>query len=286
MLAKITLIAFLIDKFFGEFLVIKHPVVFMGDYILWFEKNFYKDSIIWGVALTASLLFIVFFIAFLLELFLPWWLLGIIASMGIASKMLYDSIIDVLKNPENIRFLVSRDSLELSQNDINKATIETYAENLSDGVIAPLFYLFCFGFTALFIYKAINTLDSMVGYKNEKYINFGKFSAKLDDLANLIPARLTAFLISVLFLSYKSLKAIFKYGKLHESPNAGYPISAMAGAIGVILGGDTKYFGKIKKKSKFGNNRVEITKKDVLKTISIKKRLDYFLLIFFLYYIF
>ena len=281
MFVEITLIAFLVDKFFGEFKFIKHPIIFMGDYILWFEKRFYKNSINRGAILTISLILIVFFITYPLQIFLPWWVLGIIASMGIASKMLYDSIIDVIKNPKNIKFLVSRDSLNLSQNEINKATIETYAENLSDGVIAPLFYLLFFGFTALFIYKAINTLDSMVGYKNEKYLNFGKFSAKLDDMANLIPSRITSLLISFLFLSYKSLISIFKYAKLHESPNAGYPISAMAGAVGVTLGGDTSYFGKIKQKAKFGDGKMEIDIKDVLKTISIKKKLDYFLIISF-----
>jgi len=284
---EITLIAFLVDKFFGEFKFIKHPIIFMGDYILWFEKRFYKNSINRGAILTISLILIVFLITIPLQIFLPFWILGIIASMGIASKMLYDSIIDVIKNPKNIKFLVSRDSLNLSQNEINKATIETYAENLSDGVIAPLFYLLFFGFTALFIYKAINTLDSMVGYKNEKYLNFGKFSAKLDDMANLIPSRITSLLISFLFLSYKSLISIFKYAKLHESPNAGYPISAMAGAVGVTLGGDTSYFGKIKQKAKFGDGKMEIDIKDVLKTISIKKKLDYFLInIFFLFLFF
>lgn len=281
MFVEITLIAFLVDKFFGEFKFIKHPIIFMGDYILWFEKRFYKNSINRGAILTISLILIVFLITIPLQIFLPFWILGIIASMGIASKMLYDSIIDVIKNPKNIKFLVSRDSLNLSQNEINKATIETYAENLSDGVIAPLFYLLFFGFTALFIYKAINTLDSMVGYKNEKYLNFGKFSAKLDDMANLIPSRITSLLISFLFLSYKSLISIFKYAKLHESPNAGYPISAMAGAVGVTLGGDTSYFGKIKQKAKFGDGKMEIDIKDVLKTISIKKKLDYFLIISF-----
>jgi len=274
-----------IDKFFGEFRFIKHPVIFMGDYISWFEKKFYKDSIFLGFILTFSLLLIVFILCFILENILPFWLLGIISSMGIASKMLYDSVKDIIDNPQNIKFLVSRDTANLSQSDINKSAIETYAENLSDGVIAPLFYLFFFGFTALFIYKAINTLDSMVGYRNQKYSNFGKFSAKLDDMANFIPSRITAFLIVLLFISKKSFFAIFRYGKLHESPNAGYPISAMAGAIDVTLGSDTSYFGKIKKKSKFGDGKMEITKDDISKTLSIKKRLDYFLILSLLIFI-
>ena len=279
MFIEITLLAYIIDKVFGEFKYIKHPVVFMGDYIKWFEKKFYNDSFTSGISLTLSLVFIVFLITYILALFLPWYILALIASMGIASNMLYSSVKDIIDNPENIKYLVSRDTSELEPSDINKAAIETYSENLSDGVIAPLFYLLFFGIVGLFIYKAINTLDSMVGYKNERYSNFGKFSAKLDDLVNYIPARITALLISLLFFSKQSFIAIFKYGHLHESPNAGYPISAMAGAINVTLGGDTHYFGKLKKKAKFGNGKENISSADIINTLVIKTRLDIFIIV-------
>ena len=279
MFIEITLLAYIIDKFFGEFNFIKHPVIFMGDYIKWFENFFYKDSFISGISLTLSLLLIVFIITYALSLFLPWYILAIIASMGIASNMLYSSVKDIINNPENIKYLVSRDTSELSTSDINKAAIETYAENLSDGVIAPLFYLLLFGIVGLFLYKAINTLDSMVGYKNERYSNFGKFSAKLDDVVNFLPARITALFIALLFFSKKSFQAIFKYGSKHESPNAGYPISAMAGAINVTLGGDTKYFGKIKKKAKFGDGKEDIGSQDISNTLTIKSKLDIFIIV-------
>jgi len=279
MFFEISLVAFIIDKLLGEFKYIKHPVIFMGDYIKWFEKKFYKDSIFRGFLLTFSLLIITFCIVYPLSL-LPWYLQAIIASIGIASNMLYTSVKDIIDNPQNIKYLVSRDTTELSNTDINKAAIETYAENLSDGVIAPLFYLLLFGIIGLFLYKAINTLDSMVGYKNDRYSNFGKFSAKLDDVVNYIPARITALLIAFLFFSKNSFIAIFKYGNLHESPNAGYPISAMAGAINVTLGGDTKYFGKLKRKAKFGDGKEDITSKDILNTLKIKTRLDIFLILF------
>jgi len=160
---ELTLIAYIIDKIFGEFKFLKHPIVFMGDFILFFEKHFYKDSILRGAMLTISLLLIVFIITFTFDYFIDnVFILAFLASFGIASNMLYESVKDIIQNPQNIKYLVSRDTQNLSQSDINKAAIETYSENLSDGVIAPLFYLLMFGIVGLFIYKAINTLDSMV----------------------------------------------------------------------------------------------------------------------------
>jgi adenosylcobinamide-phosphate synthase len=275
----ITLIAFIIDRVFGEFKYIKHPIILMGNFIIWFEKIFYKDTILRGFILTTALLFTVFIISFILQKFLPFWILSILASMGIASKMLYDSVKDIITNPSNIKYLVSRDTKELSNSDINKAAIETYGENLSDGVIAPIFYLLFFGFVGIFVYKAVNTLDSMVGYRNKRYENFGKVSAILDDIANYIPSRITAFLIVLLFWNTKAIKNIFKYASLHDSPNAGYPISAIAGICKVSLGGDTSYFGTIKKKSYFGDGDKNISTTNIKKALSFQLRFDIFLIL-------
>jgi len=276
------LMAFFIDRIFGEFSFIKHPVIFMGDFISWFEKIFYKDSIFRGFVLTLCLLVLVFSVTYLIELFVTnGILLALIASTGIASRMLYDSVYGVMYSSntrEAISMLVSRDTKDMSLNDVNKACIETYAENLSDGVVAPLFYLLFFGISGLFIYKAVNTLDSMVGYRNEKYEKFGKFSAILDDVLNYIPAKITAFLIALLFGSYKAFLDSFTYGKLHDSPNAGYPIAAMASILGVKLGGPTSYFGKVKDKPYFGVGREEIHRSDVLKAIGLRNRFDLLML--------
>jgi adenosylcobinamide-phosphate synthase len=196
--------------------------------------------------------------------------------------MLFESVQNVIvsDNPKYaISMLVSRDTKEMSESDINKASIETYAENLSDGVIAPLFYLLCFGLIGAFVYKAINTLDSMVGYRNKRYEKFGKISARVDDIANFIPSRITAILISLLLLSKKALLQFSKYGKKHESINAGLPISAMALALDIKLGGPTSYFGKIKQKPYFGDGKENIEKKDVKKALAIKLRLDIFILL-------
>jgi adenosylcobinamide-phosphate synthase len=283
---ELALIAYIIDRVFGEFSFIKfykHPVVFMGDYIKLFEKNFYKDSIFIGGLLTISLIIIVASVVFCIEYFIDnTLLLALIASSGLASKMLYDSVKNIAINPLGIKYLVSRDTTELSSSDINKAAIETYAENLSDGVIAPLFYLLIFGLYGLFIYKAINTLDSMVGYRTKKYENFGKFSAILDDVLNYIPARLAAILISILFVSKKALLNFSKSGKKHESLNAGYPISAMAFALDLKLGGDTSYFGKVKSKPYFGDGKSIIAISDIYDALKFQIRLDILLLLLFL----
>lgn len=288
---EIALFAYIIDFFFGEFeriKTLKHPIVLMGNYILWFEKKFYKDSIVRGAILTLTLLLIVFIITSLLALIDNIFFQALLASFSLASKMLYKSVKNVITadNPkEAIAMLVSRDTKNMNESDINKASIETYAENLSDGVIAPLFYLLCFGIVGAFIYKAINTLDSMVGYRNERYENFGKFPAKLDDIVNYIPARITAILIAIFFASKESFLNFHRHGIRHESTNAGHPISAMALALNIKLGGPTYYFSKLKNKPYFGKGNEYISNQHVNKSLKFKYRFDLFILVIFLIYL-
>lgn len=277
----ITFFAYLIDKKFGEFTFIKHPVVVIGDLISFTESKLYKDSVFSGLLLVLIVLGVSSFVSIMLEYYLSHLniffhiLIGsFIASMFIAHKMLQDSVKEIitlktLKEKQHaVSMLVSRDTNELSESDINKAAIETYAENLSDGVIAPMFYLILFGLPGIIIYKTINTMDSMIGYKNERYEKFGKVAARLDDLLNLIPARITALLI-ILKCKKKLDLSYTKYATLHESPNAGYPIAAMALCLDVKLGGDTPYFGKLKKKPFFGDGRSEIREEDIRKMLSL-----------------
>lgn len=288
--SEISLIAFVTDKLFGEFRFIKHPVVLMGSFISAFEKRLYKDSTTRGGVLAAALLTAVYSAVFIVELLLlqlPSYLQvifgGIIASTGIAGNMLYSSVKDILNAEDRNRELskiVSRDTKDLTDSEINKAAIESYGENMSDGVVGPLFYLLFFGLQGLFLYKAVNTLDSMVGYRTKRYENYGKVSARLDDILNFIPARLTALLISLLSFSKHSFTTFLKHGKLHDSINAGYPIAAMAGALGIKLGGDTRYFGELKKKPCFGEGRESITKSDVLESLKFQKRFEIFTILF------
>ena len=277
MYIKVALLSFLVDRVFGEFSFVKsykHPVIYIGDLIKFFEEKFYHDSKQRGLFLVLFVVGVVWLVAFGVESVVKnEYILAIFGSMTLSFKMLYDSVEDILKNPKNIKYLVSRDTEKLNESEVYKAGIETLGENLSDGVVAPLFYLLLFGLTGAFVYKAINTLDSMVGYKNDRYKNFGYFSAKLDDVANFIPSRLTALLL------YPRQK-VFKCGKLHDSPNAGYPICALAYRVGVRLGGDTKYFGKVKKKPYFGEGRDKIVAKDLIKSLQIAKSFDTIVILF------
>lgn len=280
MYAEIALAAYIIDMLIGELPLIPHPVVIMGKIISVYEKLFYKDSVIRGALLTVLLVSATFLTVHLFSLFFRnnLLILSVAASTTLASNMLFRSVREIITSPEKIKYLVSRDTENLPVSEIYKAAVETYAENLSDGVIAPLFYLTLFGLEGAFVYKAINTLDSMIGYRTQKYEKFGKTAALLDDAVNFIPARITALIICLLFLSFKSCRTLVSQAKGHASPNAGYPIAAMGLALKIKLGGDTSYHGKIKHKPFFGSGRKHITAIDVMHTLSLKPKLDFLII--------
>jgi len=154
--------------------------------------------------------------------------------------------------------IVGRDTAEISGSEIVRAVFETVAENMSDGIVAPLCFLAVFGIPGMVAYKAINTMDSMIGYKSERYIDFGWAAARLDDVANYVPARITAGLIviaaALLRLRWRSaLTVVMRDARFQPSPNAGYPEAALAGALGVRLGGLNHYFGQPVKKPFLGD---------------------------------
>ena len=157
-----------------------------------------------------------------------------------------------------LAMIVGRDTHALSEQEIVRAVIETVAENCCDGAVAPLFYLMIGGVPGALTYKAINTLDSMIGYKNERYLHFGKFAARLDDAANFVPARLTVVLVSLsawlLRLRWRdSLCIVRRDAHLQPSPNSGYPEAAFAGALGIQLGGLNFYGGRPSEKARLGD---------------------------------
>nr|WP_319512162.1 adenosylcobinamide-phosphate synthase CbiB [uncultured Draconibacterium sp.] len=170
---------------------------------------------------------------------------------------------------QQLSMIVGRETAQLNENQIRTAVLETLAENLSDGVIAPLFFYFIGGVPVMFAYKMANTLDSMIGYKNERYKDFGFFAAKLDDVLNFIPARLTAILMAVVSFNFRAVKYIFKYGQKHSSPNAGYPEAALAGILNCRFGGPNRYHGVLIEKPFIGDNPRPVSTKDVLKTCVI-----------------
>ena len=157
---------------------------------------------------------------------------------------------------------------------ISSAALETLAENLSDGVIAPLFWLAIAGVPGMMAYKMVNTLDSMIGYRTERYKDFGCWAAHIDDVANYIPARLTALLMILpsLFTLHSSLFTfVYRYGRMHASPNSGYPEAALAGILDCRFGGPHYYFGELFDKPYIGKNERELTTADMRKAVRVNR---------------
>ena len=171
--------------------------------------------------------------------------------------------------------IVGRDTSGLSAQEIRTAALETLAENLSDGVIAPLFWLAVGGVPAMMAYKMVNTLDSMIGYRTERYKDFGCVAARIDDLANYIPARLTALLMvlpsAIGHGQYSLFCFVYKNGRKHASPNSGYPEAALAGILGCRFGGPHYYFGELFDKPYIGENPRLLTTADMLKAVRINR---------------
>ena len=170
-----------------------------------------------------------------------------------------------------LSMIVGRDTQELTEEGVIKAAVETVAENTSDGVTAPMMYIFIGGAPLGYLYKAINTMDSILGYKNERYLNFGRYPAKLDDIANFIPSRLTALLMiaASFLLGFDGRNAIriFRRDRAkHASPNSAQTESVCAGALGVRLAGDIRYFGKVHKKDYIGDPIREIEAEDIIRS--------------------
>lgn len=278
----ILLLAFLLDAAIGDSRWLPHPVRIMGSAIgkaevilRKLEIKSYKKVVIdklKGIILVSAIVIATFLITLSIVyistdyfkshflLVTSYFLLVYLTSTTIAARELINSakiVIESVKNDDivsarkNLGMIVGRDTNDLSEKGILRATVETLSENLSDGIIAPLFYLTIGGLPFAMAYKAINTLDSMVGYKNERYKDFGWAAARLDDIANYIPARISGILIvTVSFFifrstltGYHSLKTMITDGRKHLSPNAGIPEAAIAGALGVRLGGPSKYNG-------------------------------------------
>jgi len=165
--------------------------------------------------------------------------------------------------------IVGRETKSLSEQQIRTAVLETMSENLSDAVVAPLFWYGIGGLPAMSAYKMANTLDSMIGYKDERYLRFGWAAARLDDVLNFIPARITAIMIAVLCASPRSLSFIVRYGRKHASPNSGYPEAAMAGVLNCRFGGPNVYHGIVVDKPFIGSNIRELSDSDFYKVALI-----------------
>lgn len=264
----IPLAAVLLDLLFGDPRWLPHPVVLIGRLIVLLEKalrRFVRSERLGGVLLlvtvvggTYGIAFALVKVAYAASPYAGFTVSAVLAWTCLAARSLHREsklVADALKRgdiPEARRclsYIVGRDTEQLGEQEIWRGTVETVAENSSDGVIAPLFFLMFGGPPLALAYKAANTLDSMVGYKNERYLLFGWASARFDDLINLIPARLTGVLMVLVaplagLSGVSALRIMNRDGRNHSSPNSGIPEAAAAGALGVQLGGTNVYFGK------------------------------------------
>ena len=281
----------LLDLLFGDPVWLYHPVRLIGNWISWGERQLRKacgthltaaGGVLW--VLTAGMAFLIPFgllvlagwihpaARFLLETF---WCFQILAarSLSAESRKVYDRLKarDLPGARKAVSMIVGRDTEELTEEGVTKAAVETVAENTSDGVTAPLIYLLIGGAPLGFLYKAVNTMDSMLGYKNDRYLYFGRIPAKMDDVFNYIPARATALLMTgsafLTGLDGKNAWKIYRRDrKKHASPNAAQTEAVCAGALGVRLAGDAVYFGKLYKKEFIGDALRRIEPEDIIRT--------------------
>ena len=281
----------LLDLLFGDPVWLYHPVRLIGNWISWAERQLRKvcgshlmaaGGVLW--VMTALMAFLIPFallalagwlhpaLRFLLETF---WCFQILAARSLSSesRKVYEKLkeSDLPGARRAVSMIVGRDTEKLTEEGVTKAAVETVAENTSDGVTAPLIYMMIGGAPLGFLYKAVNTMDSMLGYKNDRYLYFGRIPAKMDDIFNYIPARITGLLMTAAAfltgLDGKNAWRIYRRDRRkHASPNAAQTESVCAGALGVQLAGDAVYFGKVYKKEFIGDALRRIEPEDIRRT--------------------
>ena len=286
------IIGFIIDFFVGDPHAIPHPVVAIGKLISFLDRKLRigdsdkRDILrgVWTVLIVSAVSIAVpSFILFIMWKIHPVAYLAvnsIMCAQIVAARELVRECSSVEKALEKgdvegarkaVSYVVGRDTEALDKEDICRAAVETIAENGSDGVIAPLFWMFLFGAVGGFFYKAVNTMDSMLGYKNEKYLYFGKAAAKTDDFVNFIPSRISALLMIVscplCHLDGKNALRIFRRDRFkHKSPNAAQTESVFAGALNVRLNGPAFYGGVLHEKEYLGDDTRPIAPADIRKS--------------------
>ena len=291
------LIGWILDVVFGDPVRLPHPVVWFGKMISFGEKRLNKGQHrkLKGALLAVGLIALVFCAT--------WAIRKSCLMFHVSCLMLFDAIVvfyclagttlirevrqvflaldrSLDEGRAQVARIVGRDTSELSAQEVRTAALETLAENLSDGVIAPLFWLAVLGTPGMLAYKMVNTLDSMIGYHTERYLQFGCWAAHIDDVANYIPARLTALLMIIFTSSpFRHFTFIRKYGRNHASPNSGYPEAALAGILNCRFGGPHKYFGEMFDKPYIGDNDRELTTKDMKTAVRVNRTAEVIMVI-------
>ncbi|MBU3197804.1 adenosylcobinamide-phosphate synthase CbiB [Clostridium estertheticum] len=289
------IVAILLDLLIGDPYWFKHPVIYIGKLISVLDKSGRKlckthnQIKIFGGVIVVIVAFSSFLVPFIIlkiskEFFWVYNILNIILLWTtIATKCLhmegikvYDALVknDIDDARIKLSYIVGRDTKDLSVDEIVRADVETIAENTADGVIAPILYAILGGAPLAMMYKGINTMDSMLGYMNEKYKYIGFFPAKTDDVFNYVPARLTGFLICLAAPIVRgnildSIKVMIRDRKNHKSPNCAYPEGAVAGAMRVQLGGTNVYFGEKMYKPTIGNRIKDLGREHIVDTIKL-----------------
>jgi len=296
----------LLDLFIGDPEGFPHPVVLMGK-IISLEEKFFRKIFKSETGLKFAG-FLMIAINMFISFFIPYKLLSILKAYKIfysilnvyliftciAARCLHKEGMKVYhglnkgieEGRYRLSFIVGRDTSSLNEEEIIKADVETISENTADGVIAPIIYIIILGAPGGFLYKMVNTMDSMVAYKNEKYKDLGYFPAMVDDMFNYIPARITGILMCLSSIFKYDVKNGFKImwrdRKNHESPNASYPEGAISGLLNIQLGGDNYYFGKLVKKPTIGDRIRSIEKEDIKRAIDIMYRTEMLLILIYL----
>lgn len=276
------IIGWLLDLFIGDPARLPHPIVWFGKMIAFGEHRLNRGNhrMLKGGLMSIGLIVLVFAVTWFLchqlsmividVIIIFYCLAGTTLIREVRAVFLaLDRSLD--EGRQQVARIVGRDTSELSAQEVRTAALETLAENLSDGVIAPLFWLAILGVPGMLAYKMVNTLDSMIGYKTERYKDFGCWAAHIDDVANYIPARLTAFLMILATGRLGLLRFVWKYGRNHASPNSGYPEAALASILNCRFGGPHYYFGQLFDKPYIGDNDRLLNTEDMKKAVRVNR---------------
>lgn len=288
------LLGWTLDLILGDPVWLPHPVVWFGRMIGWGEHRLNHGShrMAKGAVLAISLIALVFGLWWLVRWLVanPWVLLALDAIMVfycLAGTTLIREVREVFlaldrsldEGRRQVARIVGRDTSQLTAQEVRTAALETLAENLSDGVIAPLFWFALLGTPGMLAYKMVNTLDSMIGYRTERYRQFGCWAARIDDVANYIPARLTALLMVLASGHLSLISFVWRNGRRHASPNSGYPEAALASALNCRFGGPHYYFGELFDKPYIGESDRPLATADMKTAVRINRTAEILMVI-------